>query len=433
MKRTLLLIVFLTWGGLLGACQANEPQKEESPTPAEEVVQDARPKDEPVCELERQRFVLRDGQWFAQCLETAVPRNSALWTSDGERVAVSVNEGCEAQGEQGLYLIEKGEVRYLAWGLEQPLGRGASISFVDDGIVATQGESCDKNLGLMIYHKELTAGEVMGEKHFLNLSHFWFVTVNDGERLVSLFDMSKVIGSLKEGVTNSFGQSCTVLWPVPEGRPDCRIESSVSLYDTSGWRHSEPTEGQYFPYGRPMTWAREKLGDYIVFVGGENAPDHTGKELVLFPKAWAMHRNLLPRRIPTPPVMGDGVQLVYDEAHGQLVLLDPASTHSWFLEDYRRWLPLEHKALEPLREKLGEVEQAPRPAKIEALRTPPSRAEFDLQQPPVWRNTDHLAPWFATYDKSEQAIVLYPYLAEATFCHPVQGMPGEKVCLASHP
>ena len=131
--------------------------------------------------------------------------------------------------------------------------------------------------------------------------------------------------------------------------------------------------------------------------------------------------------------MGDGVSLLYDPSHGGLVLLDPAAGRSWLLDDYRRWLPLEHAPLDALKAALGEIEVPPRPADLGPLRKPPTRAELDPAQPPIWRNTDHLAPWFAYYDKGEEAVVLYPYLAESLYCLPVAEIPGEITCLASHP
>jgi hypothetical protein len=132
--------------------------------------------------------------------------------------------------------------------------------------------------------------------------------------------------------------------------------------------------------------------------------------------------------------MGDGVQLLFDADRGQMILLDPASTRSWLLEkDYRRWLPLEHEPLAALAEQLGTLEEVPSSTEpLDPLRTPPSRAELDAKRPPIWRNTDHLAPWFASYDLERHAIVLYPYRPKGVFCLPVQGRPGETVCLASH-
>jgi len=156
------------------------------------------------------------------------------------------------------------------------------------------------------------------------------------------------------------------------------------------------------------------------------------KSIVLTPFAWALHEYRTPRRLPIPPVMGDGVQLVYDGDRDQMILLDPASTRSWLLEDYRRWVPLEHEPLKPLAEQLGELEEAVIEGPSVPLRVPPARSELDAVRPPIWRNTDHIAPWFATYDLDRHAIVVYPYRPEGVFCLPVQDQPGETVCLSSH-
>jgi len=171
----------------------------------------------------------------------------------------------------------------------------------------------------------------------------------------------------------------------------------------------------------------------MLYVGGIDGPGLDGlSAFTLGPFAWALDEYRIPRRIPIPPVVGDGVQLVYDADHKQMVLLDPASTHSWKLDHYRRWVPFEHEPLPVLAEQLRELESVPLPREVSDLRTPPTRAELDAVRPPIWRNTDHVAPWFATYDIDRHAIVVFPYRPEGVFCLPVQGKPGETVCLASH-
>jgi len=171
----------------------------------------------------------------------------------------------------------------------------------------------------------------------------------------------------------------------------------------------------------------------MLYVGGIDAPGLDGlNAFTLAPFAWALDEYRMPRRIPIPPVMGDGVQLVYDADHKQMVLLDPASVHSWKLNHYRRWVPFEHEPLAVLADQLAELESVPLPREVSDLRTPPTRAELDAVLPPIWRNTDHLAPWFAAYDLDRHTIVVYPYRPEGVFCLPVGDDTSETVCLASH-
>ena len=397
----------------------------------------------PACELERQRFVLVNGRWQAECLDTPIPRTSSIWTSDGHRVAVLVNEKCKDTEEQKVFVIEKDAVKQVPLRVERRVGRGGAIAFQGDGMIVVRGESCGVwGPGLQIYRLVLNSGVVTRYQHFSKMLKLWpSLAVNEVGVDIPL-SFSDAFGFV-EGTSAELGvvYGCTQFWPVRKEDPGCHAASAYFPNDdTDGamtWGsiggHIRDEKGPTYPIGRGISWAQDPSKGSMVYVGGIDAPEFGQlNDFVLTPFTWALHQYRASRRLPNPPVMGDGVQLVFDSDRKQMVLLDPASTRSWILEDNRRWASFEHDPLRPLAEQLGQLEHVSAAAETQAPRIPATRAEFDNLPPPIWRNTDHVAPWFAAYDLDRHAIVLYPYLPEAVFCLPVRDKPGETVCLSSH-
>jgi len=425
----------------LWACdRARRDTEPQSSGHAEEIetTDASRPVASPACELERQRFVLLEGHWQSECLDTPIPRTSSIWTSDGHRVAVLVNEKCEDTEEQRVVVLENGVVTQTALQIERRVGRGGAIAFQGHGeLIAVPGESCRvPALGLLIHDLSLGTGTVVSHRHFDRMASLWPTLATNADRISAPLALNSSFGLLSESTdTASVVYGCIHIWPINPEYADCRAPTIYFPESTGAVRNSWDSSSNQHNYfvGRGLTWAQDLTTGNMVYVAGINTPKSRAlKEFVLTPFAWALHEYRTPRRLPIPPVMGDGVQLVYDGDRDQMILLDPASTRSWLLEDYRRWVPLEHEPLKPLAEQLGELEEAVIEGPSVPLRVPPARSELDAVRPPIWRNTDHIAPWFATYDLDRHAIVVYPYRPEGVFCLPVQDQPGETVCLSSH-
>ena len=314
------------------------------------------------------------------------------------------------------------------------LGEGGAIAFHDQELLIIPGESCRvPAFGLLIHRLNLTTEEVDSRRHFDVMTALWPSISMNGERVWMPLAFSDVYGLLPDSQVGVM-YGCIHVWPVNPEYAGCRAPD-IYYPEATGmeftWRSNSDMKSLFV--GRGLTWAQDLATGQMLNVGTINTPNRQLKEFVLTPSAWALHEYRAARRLPVPPVMGDGVQLLYDGDRRQMILLDPASTQSWILEkDYRRWVPLEHEPLKALAEQLGELESVSIEAPLEPLRTPPTRTELDAPKPPTWRNTDHIAPWFATYDLERHAIVVFPYRPEGVFCLPVQGQPGETVCLASH-
>ena len=443
--------VWPTWLGaaamvsVLWACRPEKPD-DEAPAHTTEAAHVAEPDTHQesiaqACELERQRFVLLDGHWQSECLDTPIPRTSSIWTSDGHRVAVLVNEKCEDTEEQKVLIVEKDAVKQVPLRVERRVGRGGAIALQDDDVVIVPGESCRVPArGLLIHRMNLETGIVQTMRHFDSMATLWpSLSLREGHVNTPLA-FSDSFG-LVDRANFGIDYGCIHIWPVRKEYAGCRTPSPYYPPDEDdgeiAWGSTILRKtnkgGAAYPVGRGLTWAQDRSIGFMLYVGGIDAPGLDGlNAFTLAPFAWALDEYRMPRRIPIPPVMGDGVQLVYDADHKQMVLLDPASVHSWKLNHYRRWVPFEHEPLAVLADQLAELESVPLPREVSDLRTPPTRAELDAVLPPIWRNTDHLAPWFAAYDLDRHTIVVYPYRPEGVFCLPVGDDTSETVCLASH-
>jgi hypothetical protein len=113
----------------------------------------AAPVPEPVCELERERFVLLDGRWQRECLAEPIPRDSSIWTSDGHRVALLANAGCDDSEEQTVFVLRGEELSRVPLHLEQRIGRGGAITFLEDDLLLVPGESCRVPARGLIIHR----------------------------------------------------------------------------------------------------------------------------------------------------------------------------------------------------------------------------------------------------------------------------------------
>jgi len=354
---------------------------------------------------------------------------------------VLVNEKCEDTEEQKVLIVEKDAVKQVPLRVERRVGRGGAIALQDDDVVIVPGESCRVPArGLLIHRMNLETGIVQTMRHFDSMATLWpSLSLREGHVNTPLA-FSDSFG-LVDRANFGIDYGCIHIWPVRKEYAGCRTPSPYYPPDEDdgeiAWGSTILRKtnkgGAAYPVGRGLTWAQDRSIGFMLYVGGIDAPGLDGlNAFTLAPFAWALDEYRMPRRIPIPPVMGDGVQLVYDADHKQMVLLDPASVHSWKLDHYRRWVPFEHEPLAVLADQLAELESVPLPREVSDLRTPPTRAELDAVLPPIWRNTDHLAPWFAAYDLDRHTIVVYPYRPEGVFCLPVGDDTSETVCLASH-
>jgi len=228
--------VWPTWLGaaamvsVLWACRPEKPD-DEAPAHTTEATKVAEPDTyqeptTPACELERQRFVLLDGRWVSECLDTPIPRTSSIWTSDGHRVAVLVNEKCEDTEEQRVFVIENDTVEQVPLRIEKRVGRGGAIALQNDDVVIVPGESCRVPArGLLIHRMNLQSSMVATSKHFDLMAMLWpSIAVGADGYLDAPLAFSDSFGFVDPG-TFSVGYSCTHLWPVRSEYAGCYVPS----------------------------------------------------------------------------------------------------------------------------------------------------------------------------------------------------------------
>ncbi|MDX9723667.1 MAG: hypothetical protein RBU37_23165, partial [Myxococcota bacterium] len=337
----LALAAFVTW-----SCERARPSTEAPQngvvTEAQATETSAAPAPELVCELERERFVLLDGRWQRECLAEPIPRDSSIWTSDGHRVALLANAGCEDTEEQTVFVLRGEELSRVPLHLEQRIGRGGAITFLDDDLLLVPGESCEgPTLGLIVHRLNLATASVESHKHFSRSAELWPSIAKNGERIGIPLGFDDVFGMLTGTLPLPRAYcGCLHLWPV---NPEYAMCCTPGFYQPDGsgvsvtWQSS--TQMKELFEGRGLTWAQDLITGRMLYVAGIRTPDskYYQGEFILSSHAWSLHEYQPARRLPIPPVMGDGVQLLFDADRGQMILLDPASTRSWLLEkDYRR-------------------------------------------------------------------------------------------------
>lgn len=462
-----LLFILLAW--LLASCSrtgtdsdSEEPSREIAPPPARDAASliTAPPADvtsAPAdCPAARRAWMLAEGRWQPRCYDAALPRNASLWTATESGAVAAGPTGCGINEPLVLSMLEGTTLTRLETAMTGTLfGRGSVLVRFRGRSFLVNGEDCSEAPRHVILYEQPDDGSeflrhlgVKGRK-LGTLAFTW------GEQLLASHYLRSFTGDLDGsgpfGVNLSTDSQCEVLFPV-----NAAEKEACSAVDPRPERAQAPLRPRIFnsaPFrrdaaaekgpgrGRPLSWAFDTKRQRLVILGGlEPASDErleSFQELrfTLDTQAWAIPHWGMPRLLPEPPVVGDGVTLLYDPKREQVVLLDPFSDHSYLLTaDDRAWEPLEQHAHPEVPDDLRRKADLSRLPPRRDTRLPVTTEELRLVADPELRFTQHTWPYFAFWDALADAAVVIPYSASApSLCRPLIQDEALEACLKSHP
>ena len=451
MKKPILIIVLLFFVAVCVAC-SSKPQAdgereraseggekapvvdgEEEPERVLEAA-DVQEKPQACGEAERALWELRSTGWEARCLDAPLPRDTAVWASDGEQLLGLGPQGCTPKPEPlSLYQVEGTEVTRDATAQSSyVVTRSAGAAVDSDGRMHTySAESCETmtNYGI---HSQIQFNETLELAHVRPKSMWPVVFSRESKVLVSgglELEEGKLDLNCGGGLAFEQLSFCWFLFPdklqdyfTPQFCGRKRGEYVPAARKKGTWFNRLPVDGEeILPPGRELTWVYDPKNDRLVSLGffepnmwKSSEMDPTPLKWRVDEGAWAIPKAGAPYALPKPPVVGDGLTLLWHPELEQVILLDPFGEKSWLLSEEgeaAEWVVwLEHAPL-------AVPEGRELPANTQGLKH---------------RYTQWWAPYFAYWDKEKGCPVVVFYDEPHSLCLPVEGLEETYACPKAH-
>jgi len=389
------------------------------------------PAGKPSCDDASSLWELPEGSWTRRCLDTPLLRDTAAWTFDGTRLLGLGPQGCTGAPEPVYLRTVKGtQLTDTKTDLNSYLvTKGTGVTVDDTGDVHTYGgEWCVKaNAGL---HTVLYPDGTKKQEVFGNELAWPVVMPRDGKILVSS-GLALHLGELDvftdPGLEFEANPFCFFIHPDGVGEHElprfCGLKTGefVPAARKKGtWFSRADVDGKpILPPGRELTWVYDAKHDRIVSVAFFDPNMWASSEMDPTPllwkvdrRAWTIPKDGKPAQLPDPPIIGDGVTLLYNPELEQVILFDPFGTKSWSLAvDDSAWE--EWRTHEPL----------PLPTGVTL--------------PENTRGTEHRftqwwAPYFAYWDVERGGPTVVFYDEPHSLCLPVDGLGDTYACPKSH-
>jgi len=385
------------------------------------------------CDDDHSLWDLNDGGvWLRRCLDKPLVRDSAAWVSDGETLMGLGPQGCVGLPEP-VYAskVHKNEVFRVETTLNTYLiTKGSGVVFGMDGVVHSYGgEWCDwlRNAG---QHTAWSEGGVS----LLEIFHYELVWPVMFERNGAVLVSGGL--ALRHGELDLFTAPGLGFKPNPFCffvHPDAPRDSNIPRFCGRGpeeyvkpavekgtWFSRADVDGKpILPPGRELTWVYDAKHDRIVSVAFFEPNMWASSEMDPTPLLWKVDRRAwtIPKegkasQLPDPPIIGDGVTLLYNPELEQVILFDPFGTKSWSLAaDDSAWE--EWRTHEPL----------PLP---EGVTLPENTRGGEHRFTQWW------APYFAYWDVERGGPTVVFYDEPHSLCLPVEGLGDTYACPKSH-
>ena len=437
MKSTSLFIVILLVFGLANAgCQTEEGALNAPPVKATEARIELEGVVAGECKDNQTLWELNGEQWLRRCLDAPLPRDTAVWVSDGERLVGLGPQGCSSQPEalsmhevlgESVRETETGETSFI-------VTRASGGAFDSEGALHIfSNERCEYNVNFAVH---LTI-EKDGAHSVQDLwpHEAWPVVFARAEKVLVSGGLQLREGKLDistaGGIELQDQPLCWVLsphktrgnWHFPyfcgRGRKDYVPEA----LEKGTWFDRIPQKGEQaiLPPGRELTWVYDPKNDRLVSLGffepnmwKSSEMDPTPLKWRVDEGAWAIPKAGAPYALPKPPVVGDGITLLWHPELEQVILLDPFGEKSWLLSE-------EGEAAEWV----VWAEHAP-------LAVPEGRELPANTQGLKHRYTQWWAPYFAYWDKEKGCPVVVFYDDPHSLCLPVEGLEDTYACPKAH-
>ena len=304
----------------------------------------------PPCPSARRAWALDGQEWVEICYENEIPAQAQRWASDGRVVAAAGGTRCLAEPEKiDLWLLKGNRwEHYLPSGVSSnDLGSAGGAAIFDDHVFLFGGEPCDGANRALVMEFSLL-GELISSTR-VRFRRFWPLSFQVDDQLLQASSFS---GSSNGGRVDIRDVPGTLL----HGYNDCVVYASKDRALTP--KRGKCKKSKYIsPRGEPNTYAgvltstfdavREEkivLGDLEI----QGPQEVLAKEEQLWslkPMANAINEQGEIRSLTLPPVMGDGISLLWDPSNERVLLLDPGGSGSYFLEEDGTWTLLPHDPL----------------------------------------------------------------------------------------
>ena len=451
MKKQTLIIVLLFFVAVCVAC-SSKPQAdgereraseggekapvvdgEEEPERVLEAA-DVQEKPQACGEAERALWELRTTGWEARCLDAPLPRDTAVWASDGEQLLGLGPQGCTPKPEAlSLYRVRGAELVREATGQSSyVVTRSAGAAVDSEGSLHSYSAEICEGLANFGIHFELSSA-LRTELENISMLVMWpVVFVRKDEVLVSGgLELARGKLDLRSGGGIHFEPKpyCWFLHPeaiqkykIPRFCGRKRGEYVPAAHDKGTCFNRLPIDGEeILPPGRELTWVYDPKNDRLVSLGffepnmwKSSEMDPTPLKWRVDEGAWAIPKAGAPYALPKPPVVGDGITLLWHPELEQVILLDPFGEKSWLLSE-------EGEAAEWV----VWAEHAP-------LAVPEGRELPANTQGLKHRYTQWWAPYFAYWDKEKGCPVVVFYDDPHSLCLPVEGLEETYACPKAH-
>jgi len=387
----------------------------------------------PECDDEHSLWVLAgDGSWSRNCLDAPLERNTAAWTSDSQRLIGFRPQGCIGPPEPLFGSIAKGS---HVGSFETTLSshvvtKGSAVAVDETGLVHTYGGEWCARRNTVGQHTTWKAGGDATLELFSEELVWPVMFARDNHVLVSgglILTFGELDVSTAPGLTFESNSVCFFVHPDEPGDyyhprfcgrgPN---EYVTQNEEQGTWFSRADVDGKpILPPGRELTWVYDAKHDRIVSVAFFEPNMWASSEMDPTPllwkvdrRAWTIPKDGKPAQLPDPPIIGDGVTLLYNPELEQVILFDPFGTKSWSLAvDDSAWE--EWRTHEPL----------PLPTGVTL--------------PENTRGTEHRftqwwAPYFAYWDVERGGPTVVFYDEPHSLCLPVEGLGDTYACPKSH-
>ena len=433
MKSTHMKIVSIAAAAILGlqliASCISDDRDEELTTRASTIVSNTAV--EPLCDDARSLWELTEEGWSRLCLDQALKRDTAAWAHNNERLIGLGPQGCTRNPEPLHVTTVSGDhVEVSESQLSSSLiTKGTGVAVDEIGNTHTYGgEWCaTTNAGL---HVELLV-DGSSTQHVFRPELVWPVVMpRDGKILVSsglALRMGELDLFTDPGLDFKPNPFCFFIHPDGPGESQlprfCGLKTGefVPAARKKGtWFSRADVDGKpILPPGRELTWVYDAKHDRIVSVAFFEPNMWASSEMDPTPLLWKVDRRAwtIPKegkasQLPDPPIIGDGVTLLYNPELEQVILFDPFGTKSWSLAaDDSAWE--EWRTHEPL----------PLP---EGVTLPENTRGTEHRFTQWW------APYFAYWDVERGGPTVVFYDEPHSLCLPVDGLGDTYACPKSH-
>ena len=371
------------------------------------------------------------GRWARRCLDAALTRDTAAWTVEGTGLVGLGPQGCTAVSEPLVaHSVRGAQVEDAETDLNSYfVTKGTGVVVDDKGSVHTYGgEWCiDYNSGL---HTVLFADGTSKHEVFNNELVWPVVLAREEKVLVSgglALRQGELDVSTDPGLEFKPNPFCWFIHPdapqdfnIPRFCGRKRGEYVPEAAKKGTWFSRADVDGApILPPGRELTFVYDRKRDRLVSVAFFEPNMWKSSEMDPTPLLWKVDRRAwsIPKegkatQLPAPPIVGDGVTLLYDPVAEQVLLFDPFGTQSWVLaSDDSAWQVWKtHESL-------------PLPQGVEL--------------PENTRGTEHRftqwwAPYFAYWDLERGAPTVVFYDSPHSLCLPVEGLEDTYACPKAH-